>query len=115
MQLIGLEKNQLATITSDTSYELHTSPSSIELTLNRLHAEMISVGPITSVDVNRSQTTRRVACPSSQYHGYESQFGLRLTAGVGQFSASGAHAKEAENGRANSTGVWSPSELCGRR
>ena len=56
-----------------------------------------------------------VACPSSQYHGYESQFGLRLTAGVGQFSASGADAKEAENGRANSTGVWSPSELCGRR
>jgi len=40
-----------------------------------------------------------LACPSSQYHGYESQFGLRLTAGVGQFS----------------TGVWSPSELCGRR
>jgi|GEM_PF-2429166 len=40
---------------------------------------------------------RPLACPCFLYHGYKSQFGLRLTAGVGQFSASGAYAEEAEN------------------
>jgi len=80
------------------------------------HGDKTSVTAIVSrLQIGANSFFLFLACPSSQYHGYESQFGLRLTAGVGQFSASGAHAKEAENGRANSTGVWSPSELCGRR
>ena len=53
----------------------------------------------------RERVFDKLACPCFLYHGYESQFALRLTAGVGQFSASGRYAEEAENGRANSTGV----------
>jgi hypothetical protein len=54
---------------------------------------------------NGYQTTEGWSAPIFCTSGYESTGWLKLTAGWRQFSASGAHAEEAENCRANSVGV----------